>query len=111
MTSVAVDETSQNSSFDLKIGRHLHTALETNILFSTHHLTRKDALKNEIQNLYDLGFLKPQVALEYQSPSFIIPMKNGRQRAIIPVAKIQEILTSLIGFTSATSIDLNKSYS
>jgi hypothetical protein len=37
----------------------------------------KETLKKEINSLCDLGVLKPQVALEYQSPSFIIPKKIG----------------------------------
>jgi hypothetical protein len=36
-------------------------------------MIHEDTLKREIQRLCDLGVLKPQVALEYQSPSFIIP--------------------------------------
>jgi hypothetical protein len=64
---------------------------------------------------------KPWLASEYQSPSFIIPKKNGTvrvvsdfrllysklQRVAFPSPKIQDILTSLNGFTFATSIDLN----
>jgi hypothetical protein len=38
--------------------------------------------KKEIQRLCDLGVLKPQVASEYQSPSFIIPKKNGTVRIV-----------------------------
>jgi hypothetical protein len=33
----------------------------------------EETLKKEIKRLCDLGVSKPQVALEYQSPSFIIP--------------------------------------
>jgi hypothetical protein len=71
-----------------------------------------------------MGFLKPQVALEYQSPSFIIPKKNGTvhvvsdfrvpnsklQRVSYPIPRIQDILISQNGFTYATSIDLNMGY-
>jgi Reverse transcriptase (RNA-dependent DNA polymerase) len=67
---------------------------------------------------------KPQVASEYQSPSFIIPKKNGKVRVVsdfrvlnsklqkveCPIPRIQDILTSLNGFTFATSIDLNMGY-
>jgi Reverse transcriptase (RNA-dependent DNA polymerase) len=81
-------------------------------------------LKREIQSLCDLGVLKPQVASEYLSPSFIIPKKNGTvrvvsdfrvldsklQRVAFPIPKIQDILTSLNGFTFASSIDLNMGY-
>jgi hypothetical protein len=81
-------------------------------------------LKKEIQRLCDLGVLKPQVPLEYQSPSFIIPKKNGTvrvvsdfrvlnsklQRVAFPIPRIQDILTSLNGFRYATSIDLNMGY-
>jgi hypothetical protein len=84
----------------------------------------EDTLKKEIQRLCNLGVLKPQVALEYQSPSFIIPKKNGTvrvvsdfrvlnsklQRVAFPIPRIQDILTSLNGFTYATSIDLNMGY-
>jgi hypothetical protein len=42
----------------------------------------KDTLKMEIQRLCDLGVLKPQVASEYQSPSFIIPKKNGTVKVV-----------------------------
>ena len=84
----------------------------------------EDTLKKEIQRLCDLGVLKPQVASEYQSPSFIIPKKNGTvrvvsdfrvlnsklQRVSFPIPKIQDILTSLNGFKYATSIDLNMGY-
>jgi hypothetical protein len=62
--------------------------------------------------------------LEYQSPLFIIPKKNGTvrvvsdfrvlnsklQRIAFPIPRIQDILTSLNGFTYATSIDLNMDY-
>jgi Reverse transcriptase (RNA-dependent DNA polymerase) len=81
-------------------------------------------LKKEIQRLCDLGVLKPQVPLEYQSPSFIIPKNNGTvrvvsdfrvlnsklQRVAFPIPRIQDILTSLNGFRYATSIDLNMGY-
>jgi Reverse transcriptase (RNA-dependent DNA polymerase) len=82
----------------------------------------EDTLKKEIQRLCDLGVLKPQEASEYQSPSFIIPKKNGTVRVVsdyrvlnsklqrFPIPKIQDILTSLNGFTFATSIDLNMGY-
>jgi len=84
----------------------------------------EDTLKKEIQRLCNLGVLKPQVASEYQSPSFIIPKKNGTvrvvsdfrvlnsklQRVAFPIPRIQDILTSLNGFTYATSIDLNMGY-
>jgi Retroviral aspartyl protease len=84
----------------------------------------ENTLKKEIQRLCNLGVLKPQVASEYQSPSFIIPKKNGTvrvvsdfrvlnsklQRVTFPIPRIQDILTSLNGFTYATSIDLNMGY-
>jgi hypothetical protein len=37
----------------------------------------EETFKKEIQRLCNLGVLKPQVASEYQSPSFIIPKKKG----------------------------------
>jgi len=40
----------------------------------------KQTLKEEIKRLCDLGVLQPQVASEYQSPSYIIPKKNGTVR-------------------------------
>jgi hypothetical protein len=84
----------------------------------------EDTLKKEIQRLCNLGFLKPQVASEYQSLSFIIPKKNGTvrvvsdfrvlnsklQRVAFPIPRIQDILTSLNGFTYATSIDHTMGY-
>jgi hypothetical protein len=62
--------------------------------------------------------------LEYQSPSFIIPKKNGTVRVVsdfrvlnlklqqvsYPIPRIQDILISLNGFTYTTSIDLNMGY-
>jgi hypothetical protein len=42
----------------------------------------KQTLKKEIFRLCGLGDLKPQIALEYQSPSFIIPKKNGTVHAV-----------------------------
>jgi hypothetical protein len=85
---------------------------------------QEDTLKREMQRLCDLGVLKPQVASEYQSPSFIIPKKSGTvrvvsdfrvlnsklQRVAFPMPKIQDILTSLNSFTFATSIDINMGY-
>jgi hypothetical protein len=84
----------------------------------------EETLKKEINRLCDLGVLKPQVASEYQSPSFIIPKKNGivrvvsdfrvlnskLQRVSYPIPRIQDILISLNGFTYAMSIDLNMGY-
>jgi hypothetical protein len=83
----------------------------------------KETLKKEINRLCDLRVLKPQVASEYQSPSFIIP-KNGTvcvvsdfrvlnlklQQVSYPIPRILDILISLDCFTYATSIDLNMSY-
>jgi hypothetical protein len=62
--------------------------------------------------------------LEYQSPSFIIPKKNGTVRVVsdfrvlnsklqqvsYPIPRIQDILISLNVFSYATSIDLNMGY-
>jgi hypothetical protein len=84
----------------------------------------EETLKKEIQCLCNLRILKPQVASEYQSPSFVIPKKNGTvrvvsdfrvlnsklQRVSFPIPRIQDILTSLYGFTYETSIDLNLRY-
>jgi hypothetical protein len=84
----------------------------------------EETLKKEIQRLCNLGVLKLQIASEYQSPSFIIQQKNGTVRAVLdfrvlnsklqrvssPIPRIQDILTSLNGFTYATSIDLNMGY-
>jgi hypothetical protein len=84
----------------------------------------EETLKKEINRLCDLGILKPQVALEYQSPSFIIPKKNGTVRVVsdfrelnskiqqvfYSIPRIQDILISQNGFTYATSIDLNMGY-
>jgi hypothetical protein len=42
----------------------------------------EETLKKEINRLCDLAVLKPQVASEYQSPSFIIPEKNGTVRVV-----------------------------
>jgi hypothetical protein len=84
----------------------------------------QDTLKKEIQRMYDLRVIKPQVPSAYQSPSFIIPKKTGAvrvvsefkvlntklQRAPYPIPRIQDILKNLNGFTYATSIDLNMVY-
>jgi hypothetical protein len=84
----------------------------------------EETLEKEINRLCDLGVLKPQVALEYQSPSFIIPKKNGTVRVVsdfrvlnskldqvsYPIPRIQDILISLNGFSYAMSIDLNMGY-
>jgi hypothetical protein len=84
----------------------------------------EETLKKGINRLCDLGVLKSQDALEYQSPSFIIPEKNGTARVVsdfrvlnsklervsYPIPRIQDILISLNGFTYATSIDLNMGY-
>jgi hypothetical protein len=73
----------------------------------------EETLKKEINRLCDLGALKYQVALEYESPSFIIPKKNGTIRVVsdfsvlnsklqqvsYPIARIQDILISLNSFT------------
>jgi hypothetical protein len=83
----------------------------------------KEKLK-EINRLCELGVLKPQIALEYQSSLFFIPMKNGTlfvlsdfrvlnsklQQVSYLIPRIQDILISLNGFTQAMSIDLNMSY-
>jgi hypothetical protein len=79
----------------------------------------EETLKKQINRLCDLGVLKPQVALDYQSPSFIIPKKNGTdhvvsdfrvlnsklQQVSFPIPRIHDILISLNGYS--TSIDLN----
>jgi hypothetical protein len=84
----------------------------------------EETLKKEINRLCDLGVLKPQVALKYQSPSCIIPKKNSTVRVVLdfkvlnlklqqvsyPIPRIQDILLSLNSFTYATSIDLNMGY-
>jgi hypothetical protein len=71
-----------------------------------------------------LGVLKPQVASEYQSPSFTIPKEKGTVRVVsdfrvlhsklqqisYPIPKIQDILIVLNGFTCVTSIDLYMGY-
>ena len=71
-----------------------------------------------------MGVLQPQVALEYQSPSFIIPKKIGTvrvvsdfrvlnlnlQRVTYPIPRIQDILISLNDFTYETLLDLNMGY-
>jgi hypothetical protein len=81
----------------------------------------KETLEKEINRLYDLGVLKPQVALEYQSPSFIAPKKNNivrvesdfrvpnskLQQASYPISRIQDILIDLNDFIYTMPIDLN----
>jgi hypothetical protein len=42
----------------------------------------EETFKKEINRLCELAVLKPQVALEYQSHSFIIPKKNGTVRVV-----------------------------
>jgi hypothetical protein len=84
----------------------------------------EETLKKEINRLCDLGILKPQVVLEYQSSSFIIHKENGTvrvvsdfrvlnsnlQRVSYSIPRIQDILIILNGFTYATSIDLKIGY-
>jgi hypothetical protein len=75
--------------------------------------THEETLKKEINRLCDLGILKPQVVLEYQSSSFIIHKENGTvrvvsdfrvlnsnlQRVSYSIPRIQDILIILNGFT------------
>ena len=56
----------------------------------------EDTLKKEIQRLCDLGVLKPQVASEYQSPSFIIPKKNGTVRVVSDFRVLNSKLQGLL---------------
>jgi hypothetical protein len=71
----------------------------------------EETLKKEFKRQCELGVLQPQVASEYQSPSFVITKKNGTvrvvsgfrvlnsklQRVTYPIPKIQDIFDSLKG--------------
>jgi hypothetical protein len=55
----------------------------------------EETLEGEINRLCDLGVFKPQITLEYQSPSFIIPKKNGIVRVVsdyrVLTLKLQQV--------------------
>jgi hypothetical protein len=84
----------------------------------------KDTLIKEVERLVKLGVLERQPALEWASPSFIIPKKNRtvcflsnfqevNKRLIrkpFPITKISTVLQELEGFTFATALDLNIGY-
>jgi hypothetical protein len=85
---------------------------------------RYTVIIHTIMSYYDLRVLKVQVSFEYQSPSSIIPKKNGTVRVVsdfrvlnsklqqvsYPIPRIQDILISLNSFTYTMSIDLNMGY-
>jgi hypothetical protein len=84
----------------------------------------EDTLKQEVNRLCNLRVLKPQVALEYQYPSFIIPKKNGTilvvsdfrllnlklQQVSHPIPITHDILITLNELIYRTSIGLNIGY-
>jgi hypothetical protein len=71
-----------------------------------------------------MGVLEQQPALDWASPSFVIPKKNWtvrfhsnfwevNKRLIrkpLPIPKISMVLQELEGFTFATDLDLNMGY-
>jgi hypothetical protein len=83
----------------------------------------KDTLIKEVDRLVKLGVLERQPALEWASPSFIMPKKNRTVRFLsnfqevnkrlitkpFPIPKISTVL-QLEGFTFATALDLNMGY-
>jgi hypothetical protein len=84
----------------------------------------KDTLIKEVDRLVKLGVLEWQPALEWASPSFIMPKKNYTIRFHsnfqevnkkliknpFPIPKISTVLQELEGFTFATALDLNIGY-
>ena len=84
----------------------------------------KDTLIKEVERLIKLGVLKRQPALEWASPSFIIPKKNRTvcflsnfwevnkrlTRKPFPIPKISMVLQELERFTFAMAVDLNMGY-
>ncbi len=84
----------------------------------------KETLVKEVERLVKLGVLEQQPALEWASPSFVIPKKNKtinflssfwevNKRIIrkpFPIPKISTVLQELEGFTFATALDLNMGY-
>ncbi len=84
----------------------------------------KDTLIKKVERLVKLGVLTWQPALEWASPSFIMPKKNRTihflsnfwevtKRLIrkpFPIPKICTVLQELEGFTFAMALDLNMGY-
>jgi hypothetical protein len=78
----------------------------------------------EVERLVKLGVLESQPALEWASPSFIIPKKNRTVRFLsnfweinkrlirkpFPIPKTSMVLQEKEGFTFATALDLNMGY-
>jgi hypothetical protein len=87
-------------------------------------MIHKETLIKEVDRLVQLGVLEWQPALEWASPSFIIPKKNETVRFLsdfrevnkrltrqpFPIPKINTVLQELEGFTFATALDLNMGY-
>ncbi len=84
----------------------------------------KDTLIKGVDRLVKLGVSERQPALEWASPSFIMPIKNRticflsnlgevNKRLIrkpFPIPKISTVLQELEGLTFATALDLNMGY-
>jgi hypothetical protein len=84
----------------------------------------ESTLKQEVDRLCKIGVLKKTNISQCRSPTFIIPMKDGRDRFIsdfrepnkriqrqpFPLPKVQELLLKLEGFQFATSLYLNMGY-
>jgi hypothetical protein len=84
----------------------------------------KETLIKEVERLVQLGVLEWQPALEWASPSFIMPKKNRticflsnfwetKKRLVrkpFPIPKICTVLQELEGFTFATALYLNMGY-
>ena len=83
-----------------------------------------DNFKTEIQHLVQLGVLVPQGCSEWDSPSFIIPNKDGRLRWIsdlrqidkvvkrkqYPLPIINDILRKRNGYEFFTKLDISMQY-
>jgi hypothetical protein len=105
-----VDWKTKPVSFQLKEGVSLYHGLAFPV-----PKIRKDTLIKEVDSLVKLGVLGRQPALEWASPSFIIPKKNRTVRFLgnfrevnkrlirkpFPIPKISTVLQQLEGFTFA----------
>ncbi len=84
----------------------------------------KETLIKEVNRLVKLGVLEWQPALEWASPSFVMPKRNKTVRLLsnfwevnkrlvrqpFPIPPQSTVLQELEGFTFATALDLNMGY-
>jgi hypothetical protein len=106
-------------AFQLKEGVHPYHSRAFTI-----PMIHKETLIKEVDRLVKLGVLERQPALEWASPSYIIPKENKTVRFLsnvrkvnkrltrtpFPIPKISTVLQELEGFTFATALDLNMGY-